>query len=230
LPQRREATEQTTNLIRHERFAAAATRPGNYRAEMRVRVAALVAIAAALIVPTLAGGVALSTPEPARSLVRVDIRGTAIASRFPAGRSISFRYPSNWYLTRQRLDVVSDPRTLFAVSSYAILEGPIDACDGTHAPGRPVDGAFVLVKETLDGASLSRSLPRLRTKPRHFQLPKSGRAGCLPPASVQYQFRVAQRAFYVWISIGAKASGKTRAAVARLLDGMWIAPYQTQSA
>jgi hypothetical protein len=87
-------------------------------------------------------------------------------------------------------------------------------------------GVFALVKEVLDGASLRRSLPRLPTKPRPFQLPKSGRAGCLPPASVQYQFRVAQRAFYVWISIGPKASAKTRAAAARLLDGMWIAPYR----
>jgi hypothetical protein len=128
-------------------------------------------------------------------------------------------------MTRRRLDVVTDPRTLFAVSSYAIPKAALDACDGTHARGRPVDGVFVLVKETLDGASLRRSLPRLRTKPRHFQLPKTGRAGCLPPASVQYQFRVAQRAFYLWISMGPDASAKTRTAVARLFDGMWIAPY-----
>jgi hypothetical protein len=193
---------------------------------MRVSVAAFVTTAAALVVPALAGGVALSTPEPARSLVRVDIRGSAIASRFPTGRSVSFAYPSNWHLTRQRLDVVTDPRTLFAVSSYATPKGPLDACDGTHARGRPLDGAFLIVKEVLDGASLRRSLPRLRTKPRHFQLPTSGRAGCLPPASVQYQFRVAQRAFYLWISIGPVASAKTRTAVARLLDGMWIAPYR----
>jgi hypothetical protein len=188
-------------------------------------MAVLTTAATALVVPALAGGVALSTPEPARSLVRVDIRGTAIASRFPAGRSVSFRYPSNWHVTRRRLDVVTDPRTLFVVSSYAILKGPIDVCDGAHARGRPVDGAFVLVKETLDGASIRRSLPRLRTKPRHFQLPKTGRAGCLPPASVQYQFRVAQRAFYLWTSIGPQASAKTRTAVARLIDGLWIAPY-----
>jgi hypothetical protein len=194
---------------------------------MRVPLAVLTTAAAALVVPALAGGVALSTPEPARSLVRVDIRGTAIASRFPTGRSVSFRYPSNWHLTRRRLDVVTDPRTLFAVSSYAIPKRPIDACDGTHARGRPVDGVFVLVKEVLDGASLRRSLPRLRTKPRHFQIPKSGRAGCLPPASVQYQFRVANRAFYVRISVGPKASAKTRAALATLLDGMWIAEYRT---
>ncbi len=181
----------------------------------------------ALVMPAPASTVISGTPEPAHMLVRFDIRGSSIAFRYPAGRSISFRYPANWYVTTRRLDNVIDPHTLFAVTSYAVPKGPLGDCDGTHARSRPVDGVFALIKEVLDGASLRRSLPRLPTKPRHFQLPKSGRAGCLPPASIQYQFRVAQRAFYVWISIGPKASAKTRAALARLLDGMWIASYRT---
>jgi hypothetical protein len=180
-----------------------------------------------LVMPAAASTATSLTPEPAHRLVRFDIRGSSIAFRYPAGRSISFRYPANWHVTTRRLDDVIDPHTLFAVTSYTVPKGPVGDCDGTHARSRPVDGVFVLVKEVLDGASLRRSLPRLPTKPRAFQLPKSGRAGCLAPPSILYQFRVAQRAFYVWISIGPKASAKTRAAVARLLDGMWIASYRT---
>jgi hypothetical protein len=175
----------------------------------------------------VARGVVSATPEPAAKLVRVEIDGRSTASRFPPGRSISFRYPSNWHVSTRRLDVVTDPRTLFAVSTYALAGGPVDDCDGTHARGRPIDGAFVLVKEVLDGASLKRSLPRLPAKQHHFRLPTSGAVGCLASPSVVYQFRVAQRAFYVWISIGPQSSVKTRAAVAALLDSMSIARYRT---
>ena len=121
-----------------------------------------------------------------------------------------------------------DPHTLFAVATYRLPRRPVDDCDGTRARGRPADGAFVLVKEVLDGASLRRSLPRLPVRPSHFRLPTHGAAGCLPARSVQYQFRVAKRAFYVWISVGSRASAGTRAALTRLLDRMRIARYATQ--
>jgi hypothetical protein len=181
-----------------------------------------VAVAVAAALAPLATA---STPDPARELVRVDILGSSIASRFPATRSISFRYPSNWHVTRRRLDVVIDPRTVFAVASYPILESARDDCDGTHGRRRPSDGAFVLVKELVDGASLRTSLPRLPSRPRHFRTPTSGQAGCLAPPSILYEFRVARRAFYVWISVGPKATARTRAAAAAVLDGMWIARY-----
>ena len=118
-----------------------------------------------------------------------------------------------------------DPRTLFALSNYRLRRGPLDDCDGTRARGRPADGAFALVKEVLDGASLRRSLPRLSTRPTRFRLPTKGQAGCLPAPSVAYQFRVAKRAFYVWISVGRRASPRTRAALTRALDRLWIARY-----
>ncbi len=121
-----------------------------------------------------------------------------------------------------------DPHTLFAVATYRLPRRPVDNCDGTHARGRPTDGAFVLVKEVLDGASLRRSLPRLPVRPSHFRLPAHGAAGCLPAPSVQHQFRAARRAFYVWISMGSRASAQTRAALTRLLDRMRIARYATQ--
>ena len=176
----------------------------------------------------LAVTAAASTPQPSRHTLRVVIDGRSIARRFPHGPSISFRYPANWHVTRQRLDNVFDPRTLFAVATYRLRHRPVDDCDGTHARGRPADGAFVLVKEVLDGASLRRSLPRLPVRPSHFRLPTHGAAGCLPAPSVLYQFRVGKRAFYVWISVGSRASAQTRAALTRLLDRMRIARYATQ--
>ena len=187
--------------------------------------------AAALWLPTVAAlfavaGPAISrTPEPARESRRFVLDGRSIAQRFPRGPSVAFRYPSNRYVTTRRLDEVIDPSTLFAVTTYRLRAGVRDDCDGTRARGRPSDGAFVLVKEVLDGASLRLSLPRLRARPRHLRLPTAGRAGCLAPPSVAHQFRVGKRAFYVWISVGAKASPKTRAALTRLLDGLWIARY-----
>jgi hypothetical protein len=171
---------------------------------------------------------AASTPQPSRHTVRVVIDGRSIARRFPNRPSIVFRYPTNWHVTRRRLDNVLDPHTLFAVSTYKLPSGPRDNCDGTHALGRPADGAFVLVKEVLDGASLRRSLPRLPSRPKRFRLPIHGQAGCLPAASVAHQFRVGKRAFYVWISVGPRASAQTRGALARLLDRMWIARYATR--
>jgi hypothetical protein len=174
---------------------------------------------------TLVAAAAASTPTPSRHTVRVVIDGRSIARRFPHGPSVTFRYPANWHVTRRRLDNVLDPHTLFAVSTYKLRRKPLDDCDGTHARGRPTDGAFVLVKEILDGASLRRSLLRLPSRPERFRLPTRGQVGCLPSPSAAYQFRVGKRAFYVWLSVGPRASTQTRAALTRLLDQLWIARY-----
>jgi len=188
---------------------------------MRVLCAATLGAFAIVLVASAAA----STPAPSRQTVRAVIDARSIARRFPAGPSIGVRYPANWHFTTRRLDNVFDPHTLFALSNYRLRRGPVDDCDGTRARGRPADGAFVLVKEVLDGASLRRSLPRLSPRPEHFRLPIRGGAGCLPPPSVAYQFRVAKRAFYVWISVGRRASPQTRAALSSSLDGLWIARY-----
>jgi hypothetical protein len=188
---------------------------------MRAIPGAAVGALAIVLVATAAA----ATPRPSRHSVRVVIDGRSIARRFPRGPSIAFRYPANWHLTRHRLDNVLDPHTLFAVSTYKLPRGPVDNCDGTHARGRPADGAFALVKEVLDGASLRRSLPRLSNRPKRFRLPTHGTAGCLAPPSFLYEFRIGKRAFYVWLSVGRRTSPQTRAALMRLLDRMWIARY-----
>jgi hypothetical protein len=192
---------------------------------MRGVRAAIVGTIAVLVAVGAAVASGSKTPDPATAHAPFVIDGRSIAQRFPHGRSVAFRYPASWHVTTRRLDDVIDPRTLFAVSSYPLTLRSRDDCDGTHARGRPNDGIFVLVKEVLDQASLRRSIPRLPLKSSHFRLPTSGRAGCLAPPSVAYQFRVGKRAFYVWISVGARASTKTRAALSALLDGMRIARY-----
>jgi hypothetical protein len=188
-----------------------------------IRGAAIGVFAATVVAVTAAA----STPQPSHRSIRVVIDGRSIARRFPRGPSVSFRYPANWHVTRHRLDNVVDPHTLFALSTYKLPSGPLDDCDGTHARGRPADGAFVLVKEELDGASLRRSLPRLSSRPRRFRLPTNENAGCLARPSTEYQFRVAKRAFVVWISVGREASAQTRTALTGVLDRMWIARYAT---
>ena len=157
-----------------------------------------------------------------------DGRSTNPASRFNGltlpDAKITVTYPFNWYVTTRRLDYVVDPHTLLAVASYVIPFRAGANCDGTQGRGRPADGAFILLKEDLDGTSLTRSLPRLSTRPIRFKVPSGGRAGCLPPYSAVFQFRVASRAFYVYVSVGPRATKATRAAVARVLDTMKIAP------
>jgi hypothetical protein len=144
----------------------------------------------------------------------------AAAAPLTAFRShgVAFRYPRAWHVTTRRLDNVIDPHTIAAVSSYAVLRGPHEDCDGTRARGRPQGGAFVLVKEVLDGASRRLGLRRLGPKPRHFSLPASGRAGCLPPVSTVLQFRAAGRVFYIFVSVGPRATAQTRLAVEHLVD------------
>ena len=136
---------------------------------------------------------------------------------------VTVTYPFNWYVTTRHLDYVVDPHTLLAVASYVIPSRAGANCDGTQGHGRPADGAFILLKEVLDRASLRRSLPRLPARPIGFKVPSSGRAGCLPPYSAVSQFRVGSRAFYVFVSVGPRASKATREAVARVLDTMKIA-------
>jgi hypothetical protein len=195
---------------------------------VRKIAAAVTGVLAILVVAVAKSAPVSATSRPSARTLRFTLDGRSIAGRFPHGTSIAIRYPANWHVTTRRLDNVFDPHTLFAVSTYKVPAGPPDDCDGTRGRGRPGDGAFVLVKEVLDGASLRRSLPRLSTRPRHFRLPTtrtSGQAGCLRPPSVLYEFRVAKRAFYVWLSVGPRASRATRAAMADVLDGMKIARY-----
>ena len=184
----------------------------------------IVSAAVGLVAITLVAAAAASTRQPARHSLRVVIDGRSIARRFPSGPSVVFRYPANWHLTKRRVDNVLDPHTLFALSTFELPRVRLDDCEGGRL-GRPADGALVLVKEVLDGASLRRSLPRLPSRPRHFLLPTHGRADCLAAPSVAYQFRVGKRAFYVWLSVGPRASARTRTALTALLDRMWIARY-----
>jgi hypothetical protein len=182
------------------------------RASTSILVAVLGAIVSA--VPGSAA-VSLRDSPPSERLNRITL---------PHAR-VSLAYPSNWYVTTRHLDYVVDPHTLIAVASYVIPRGSAEDCDGTRARDRPADGVFVLIKEMLDGASLKRSLPRLPERPRQIQLPSRGRSGCLPPNSAIFQFQVAHhRAFYVYVSVGRRATVQTRHAVQRLLDTMTIAP------
>src|SRR5216683_2810260 len=89
---------------------------------------------------------------------------------------ITVSYPFNWYVTTRRLDYVVDPHMLLAVASYVIPLRTGANCDGTQGRGRPADGAFILLKEVLDRASLRRSLPRLPPRPTRFEVPSGGRA------------------------------------------------------
>lgn len=102
----------------------------------KICVAVVVVLASSAA--AVAYGSVSATPRPRARTLRFVIDGRSVARRFPDGTSIAFRYPANWDVTTRRLDVVLDPHTLFAVSTYKLPIGPRhDATAHTVADARP---------------------------------------------------------------------------------------------
>lgn len=192
---------------------------------MRPYLSALVAVIVATL--ALAAGVEATTSGAGRhtNVGSADAMGARSTQplRIYRRAKVSLRYPSSWHIKTRRLDQVIDPHTLLVVSSYVVPQGPRDT---THVPGYarglPANGVFILLSEVLDGASLKRSLPRLHSRPPHFTLPTQGSSGCRRCSSTTFQFRAESRAFYLYVTIGPKASARTRVAAQAILDSLAI--------
>ena len=66
-------------------------------------------------------------------------------------------------------------------------------------------------------------LARFPKRPKRFRLPtRVDNAACLGGGTRQMHFKENCRAFYLWISIGERASAPARAALARALNGLRI--------
>ncbi len=137
---------------------------------------------------------------------------------------ISFAYPSHWYVTTRRLSTGIEPVPRFAVGNFRFRrtaqdEGPCLAGIGNQ---RPVKGVFAYLREAL-GAD--RNLSRFPPRPVRFRLPaRRDNAACMGPGTRQYSFKDSGRAFYLWMSVGPKATPTARRWFRRLVSGMDIQP------
>jgi hypothetical protein len=138
---------------------------------------------------------------------------------------ITFRVPSGWSLTLGRINGVTDPVTVFTVSTFRLRSGGTSSglCSTRLQRAWRADGGYLQLTEERDGASLRRMLRRAPPRPSRFVLDAKGAGGlCTPPNSGELFFREHGRAFYVFYGFGRKAPKRLRAQAAALLDGMQI--------
>jgi hypothetical protein len=153
------------------------------------------------------------------------IEGASATASFKRD-GIAFQVPSGWSLTLRRINGVTDPVTVFTLSSFRLRAG------GTASGGlcsvplqrawRP-GGGYVQLTEERDGASLKRMLRRVPHRPKHFVLNAKGGGGlCTPPNSGELFFQEHGRAFYIFYGFGRKAPRRIRTQATAVLDRMQI--------
>jgi hypothetical protein len=140
---------------------------------------------------------------------------------------IAFDYPSGWFVTTRPLSNGVNPVYRFAVSTVRVrrTNQDIGPCLPGIARQLPRGAVLAFLREAV-GADQTRSLPRMRSRPRSFRLPTradsylcgfAGRTRWLP-------FKQAGRAFYLGIYVGPRAPASTKRSLKQLLDHMQIQP------
>jgi len=167
-------------------------------------------------------------------IVTAAIAGVAHGANTPSlDRSgVSFDVPSGWSLTNGRINGLSDPMTVFTLSTHPLMKGSdlslgpaAGMCSAVLQRAWRSDFAYVQLTEERDGASRRTMLRRVPLRPRHFALRANGAGGlCTPADSGQVTFQQGGRAFYIHYGFGPMASQATRARAAALLDGLRITP------
>jgi hypothetical protein len=173
------------------------------------------AISLTLGVGVLAAGLVASPSSTGSELARFGRYG------------IAFEYPSRWFVTTRPLSNAGNPAYRFAVSSVPVRRTRVDV--GPCLPGiarqLPKGAVLAFLREAL-GSDRTRSLPRMRQRPRSFRLPTRRDASLcgLGFGSRWIPFKESGRAFYLGIYVGPRATAQARRALKRLLDGMRIDP------
>jgi hypothetical protein len=132
-------------------------------------------------------------------------------------------------VTTKPLSNGSSPDYRFAVATWPVRRTPRDQgpCLAGIRKQRPANGALAFIREEV-GAARQRSLPGVSPRPERFRLPTrtDGDYGCLGRGSLLHIFKEQRRVFYLWISIGPRASAETRRELRRILDSLDIQPLQ----
>jgi hypothetical protein len=139
---------------------------------------------------------------------------------------ITFAYPSHWFLTTRPISHAGNPVYRFTIANRSVRRTRADTGPCLAGVARQLRPGSVLVflREAL-GADRTRSLPRMPRRPRTFALPTVGDrslCGFADGGSRWIPFRDANRAFYLGVYVGPKASRTARNRLQRVLDGMII--------
>ena len=137
---------------------------------------------------------------------RFDSRAAAVGSDPPPFRVPAFgllvRAPAGWYATDRPLVRLVSPRPVLAIASFPIADLPAETGDCPHAAlqRRGARGALLVLLEERD----QHYLDRFPSRPRAFRLHPYA-TECYGRRGEELTFRAGGRAFYAFISLGAKA-------------------------
>lgn len=135
---------------------------------------------------------------------------------------MSLVYPRGWFVTSKPLSNGKEPVYRVAVSNFRARRTPLDTgpCLAGIAKQRSQAGVFAVFREARGADKILSRFPR---RPRTFALPRpADEAGCLGTGSKQVSFKENGRAFYLWISVGPRASAQARASLRSALQSLRI--------
>ena len=140
---------------------------------------------------------------------------------------IAFTYPNNWVVTTKALSNGVNPTYRFAVSTVPVHRTPKDLgpCLAGIAEQLPRTGVLAYLREA-QGADRTASLPNMQPRPRSFRLPTraDNSLPCFGGGGRWVPFRTGNRAFYLGLYIGPRASSASIRALGKLVNGMQIEP------
>ena len=155
---------------------------------------------------------------------RFDSRAAAAGSNPPPFRvpasGLLVRAPAGWYATDRPLVRLASPRPVLAVASFPIADLPAETGDCPHAAlqRRGARGALLVLLEERDERYLGRFPPR----PRVFRL-RPYASACYGRRGQELAFRARGRAFYAFVSLGAKAPPASVRLLEATLDSLRVA-------
>ena len=140
---------------------------------------------------------------------------------------IQLTYPNSWDITTKALSNGVNPRYRFAVSTGPVHRTPKDLgpCLAGIAEQLPRTGVLAYLREAT-GADRTASLPSMQSRPRTFRLPTraDNSLPCFGRGRRWVPFRTGNRAFYLGLWIGPRASSARIRALGKLVNGMQIKP------
>lgn len=140
---------------------------------------------------------------------------------------VSGRYPAGWHRARA-LTNVDEPREVLALATYPLRTGAEggECAPATARDDMPPDGTFIWLLEYRHDALVERASPR----PAHFAIgrrnlvPATEDLDCFPRPGYRADFRVAGRAFELFVAFGQEPTTAQLDAVNGILDSLAFEP------
>src|SRR5206468_1905484 len=134
---------------------------------------------------------------------------------------VSVRYPAGWHVARRPLTRLESE--ILAITSFPLRQTEPDpnCAPETARSQLPPDGAFIYMFEYDRYAGRRNLLARLPQRPKHFSLRSLKPYECFG-TSYLLAFHDQGRAFQIHVTLGRRATAKTRARVVETLDSLEI--------